>query len=364
MTDRTDRTGPPIGGSPVTIAGAPAIRRLRFRTCRGPSDAEAVAAVLNAELAADGIDELYSAAAIAAEIEHPGNELPARDFIVAEVGGAAIAYARRRWTDRGEVRVFEHQGHVDPAWRRHGLGRALLRHQAASLHEVASEQAHDGETALGSYADERNVAATALLASEGYRPVRWYIDMDRPSIDPLEDAPTPDGLRMAAPDPADRRLLTDLLVAEEEAFRDHWGHHAESPDEPEAMLADPDADPSLWRVAWDGDAIAGLVRPIVYADENERFGRRRVWIDRLSVRRPWRRRGLGRALLVAGLLAGRERGMTSAGLGVDTDNTTGALGMYERLGFVRGPAVVAYRKPLVVPRGVTDGDGDTGAGRP
>ena len=140
-----------------------------------------------------------------------------------------------------------------------------------------------------------------------------------------------------------------------------WGYRVVSPDEIAGRLADPDVDPRLWRVAWDDDAVAGIVRPVIYPEENGRFGWRRVWIDRLSVRRPWRRRGLGRALLVAGLAAGLERGMTLAALNVDGDNTTGALGMYERLGFVRDHAMVAYRMPVEQPavaRGPAGRDGD------
>lgn len=104
-----------------------------------------------------------------------------------------------------------------------------------------------------------------------------------------------------------------------------------SADEASAALAEPGLDPSPRRVAWDGDAIAGVVRPIVYAEENERFGRRRVWVDRVSVRREWRERGPGTALFVAALAEAGARGLSSAALGVDTDNSTGALGLYERL---------------------------------
>ena len=206
-----------------------------------------------------------------------------------------VAYARRAWTDRGAVRVYEHTGRVHPAWRRRGLGRAPLRHQAAVLRTLAVEQAHAGEVALGSWTDEPNPAATALLVAEGYRPIRWYVEMVRPSIDPVAAASIPDGIRIATPDPADRGLLLALLAIQEEAFRDHWGHHASTDDQKAAILADPSTDPGLGRVAWDGDEMAGVVRPMIFAEENADFGRRRIWIETLSVRRPWRRRGVARA---------------------------------------------------------------------
>jgi len=338
--------GTGVGGCDVRVAGAPPIPGLRFRTYRGPADAAALVAVDNAELAADGVDELYTAEDLASELEHASNEVPSLDLVVAEVHGTPVAHARRRWRDRDGVRVYEHLGRVHPAWRRRGLGRALLRHQASELRTLAAAQGFPGELALGSWTDERCLGAVALLEAEGYRPVRWYVEMVRASIDPIPDGPAADGVLIVAPDPGDRRLLLDILANEDEAFRDHWGHHPTSGEEMAGILADPSCDPGLWRVAWDGREIAGAVRPMVFAEENEHFGRRRVWIDRLSVRRPWRRRGIGRALLVASLASARERGLTSAALGVDMDNTTGALGLYERLGFVRAGGMVAYRKPF------------------
>ena len=63
------------------------------------------------------------------------------------------------------------------------------------------------------------------------------------------------------------------------------------------------------------------------------------------MRRPWRRRGVARALIVGALLALRERGLTSAVLGVDADNPTGALGPYEAVGFRRERVAIVHRKP-------------------
>ena len=69
---------------------------------------------------------------------------------------------------------------------------------------------------------------------------------------------------------------------------------------------------SLWRVAWDGDEVAGQVRSFINAEENERRGRLRGYTEHISVRRPWRRRGLARALIAASFPLLRARGMTEA----------------------------------------------------
>ena len=73
-----------------------------------------------------------------------------------------------------------------------------------------------------------------------------------------------------------------------------------------AWFADPDLDTSLWRVAWDGDEVAGLRHDVHLAEENETLGLRRGWLEHVSVRRPWRRRGLASAL-IASALAGCAR---------------------------------------------------------
>ena len=80
--------------------------------------------------------------------------------------------------------------------------------------------------------------------------------------------------------------------------------------------------------------------------ENAAFNRTRGWLASVFVRRPWRRRGLGRAVVLRSLQIFRDRGLTSAGLGVDADNPTGALGLYTGTGFVVDRRSTAYRKPM------------------
>ena len=106
------------------------------------------------------------------------------------------------------------------------------------------------------------------------------------------------------------------------------------------------SDTTLWRVAWDGDEIAGQVRSFINQAQNERMGRLRGYTEFISVRRPWRRRGLARALIAASFPLLRARGMTEAGLGVDTQNLSGALRVYEGCGFVPVSRETTYQKPL------------------
>ena len=108
----------------------------------------------------------------------------------------------------------------------------------------------------------------------------------------------------------------------------------------------PRRDIGLWRVAWDGDEVVGSVLNTVYVAENERLGVSRGWLDHVSVRRPWRGRGVARALCAASFVALRERGMAEAWLGVDASNPTGALQLYEGLGFEVAQRWLAYARPV------------------
>lgn len=67
-------------------------------------------------------------------------------------------------------------------------------------------------------------------------------------------------------------------------------------------------------------------------------GRKVGWFYVLGVLKEFRNQGIGKALLIAGMEMLKAHGMTGIELNVDTDNTTGALRLYEKLGFT-----VAYR---------------------
>lgn len=184
-----------------------------------------------------------------------------------------------------------------------------------------------------------------LMRHAGYEIVRWFFDMVRPSLDelPSELPPLPDGLELR---PATPDQYSTIWRANREAFRDHWGGSDESEAAMRRFLESPEMDPSLWLVAWDGDEVAGGVINAIYGAQNDALGVRRGWLDSVFTRRRWRNRGLARTLIARSLNLLAERGMTSAALGVDADNPTGALGLYERAGFGVHDRFVAWRKPM------------------
>jgi mycothiol synthase len=332
----------------IAIRGpdAPAIEGLTFRRLRSGegrrADVAALAELATAANVFDRIPWAQSADSLAAELEHDPTSDPEVDLILAEVDGRLVGSAQTGRSMRGDEWVHYVAGSVHPDWRRRGLGRALLRANMARAREVAAGP-RPGPAILRAHAEETEVGADALLRSEGFTPVRWFVLMVRQLSDPLPDSPLPAGLEVRPVRPEDHDVIHR---AENEAFRDHWGHREATEEDLLATLAQPDLDASLWQVAWDGEEVAGVVQNWIWRSENERLGLRRGWLERVSVRRPWRRRGLARALIARSLVVFREAGLDDAMLGVDSDNPTGALGLYESLGFTRDQTNTAFHRPL------------------
>jgi len=333
-----------------TRASLPPIPGLRFRHFAGPSDYPAMNDVANNAKAANGnrfITPLdgFSGFYDSFEPEHCDK---ARDLIVVEVDGRIVGYARTEWTDDPDGTRF-HQvfGFLDPAWRRRGIGRAMQAALEARALEALDEHPTADEAFFQADLSDADPGATAIVTQAGFVPVRFGYVMVRPSLDVVPDAPLPDGLEIR---PVEEAHLPPIWDAAVEAWRDEWGFREPSERDYELFRTEPiQSDRSLWRVAWDGDEIAGQVRGFINHEENERFGAKRGWVESVSVRRPWRKRGLARALIASTIDELRERGMTEGALGVDTQNPSGALRLYESLGFRPESSSTLWRKPM--PRG-------------
>jgi mycothiol synthase len=313
---------------PVQLPPIPGVTARPFRDA---SDFGPLAELMTTANLADGIEEIPDEAVLRSEYEHHSDFDPTTDTLFAEVDGRLVAYGEVSRSVRDSTSVYTTSGTVHPAWRRRGLGRAILRHNERRLREMAAGHEDPGGRVLNAWIDDDAGGARELLEAEGYRPVRYGFAMIRPRLDDLPEAPLPDGLEIRAVRPQDHRAIYD---ADTEAFLDHWGARERTDEDFAAMFAAPYLDTSLWRVGWDGDEVAGSVMAAIWPTENERLDVRRAWLEHISVRRPWRRRGLGRALIVSALDGLRERGIDEAMLGVDGENPTGALGLYESLGFV------------------------------
>ncbi|HUG47565.1 MAG TPA: GNAT family N-acetyltransferase [Candidatus Limnocylindria bacterium] len=209
--------------------------------------------------------------------------------------------------------------------------------------ELAAGHQTERSRMFGSLSHEHQPGGEALLSTEGFAPARYFFDMLRPSLDDVPELSLPDGLEIRTATAADARAV---WLADVESFRDNWGGFDDSDEAFQRFVSAPEFDPSLWVIAWDGDQVAGGVLDAIHPEENEELGVERGWLDSVFTRRPWRRRGLARALIARSLVLLRERGLNAAMLGVDAHNPTGALGLYEGLGFSVVHRSTAWRRPF------------------
>ncbi len=322
----------------LEVADAPPIDGLGFRRPRGDdADYAAMAGVIGAANRHDEIPWLPTVANLREEIEDATGVDPGRDLVMAEVAGRAIAEAGVERVIRAGRPVYDVWGHVVPGYRRRGIGRALLREnlrrvaERIALDASGSEASDDRPQQVRAFADDAETGHRAILGAEGFASIRWFFRMRRPTLEDIPEIPLPAGIELRPVRPADHRTI---IEAEFEAFRDHWEPPDLTEEVFETTFKKADLDTGLWVVAWDGDEVAGVVQNWIWHDENEELGVARGWLEHISVRRPWRRRGLGRAITAESLRLFRAAGMSEAMLGVDADNPTGALALYEGLGFV------------------------------
>jgi GNAT superfamily N-acetyltransferase len=319
--------------APSLILLTPRLGDVPARTSRflqrppAPGDAAEVAElVIASELSLYG-ESTYSRSDLEAEwgsldLEH--------DALVLLDGERIVAFGSL--DDRGEL--WRGDGFVHPEARGRGVGREL----ATALESAAAAR---GAKRFQNSVLEPDDAGHRLLAALGYRPVRVFREL-RIALDaPPEPPRWPAGVVADAFD-ADRDAAS-FHAAQQEAFADHWEFRPRPLERWRAFhLASDRFDPSLWRVVRAGDEIVGGA-----ICEAGRYGG--GWVGVLFTRRPWRGRGVGRALLLDAFGTFWERGESSIGLSVDAENTTGAFALYEHAGMRPVLGWVMHEKRVAYP---------------
>ncbi len=321
----------------------PQLPGVAFRMFRGESDYPDFARIITATSKGEGSDRVESPEDLATAYSHLQRCDPERDLLVAEVDDRPVAYSRVWWDQEATgPHVYRQVCFVDPAFGQRGIGSALLFWNEARLREIATE--HDvTEQLLEVFVNDKNVAATALFRGAGYEPVTYSAEMIRPSVDDLPDHPLPDGVEIR---PVTDDQLRAIWEADADAFRDHWGFVEPTETSYEQFLTFPHHDPTLWKVAWDDEGVAGQVRSFIDAEQNAANNHRRGATEFISTARRWRRRGLAKALIVESIRELGARGMTDVVLGVHTENPNGAFDLYAGLGYEVVGTWTVLRKPV------------------
>jgi len=268
---------------------------------------------------------------------------PTENAFVWEEEGRLVAYGTVSLGDGEETREFYTRGLVHPDWRGRGVGRQVLERLIARCVERRRAEVTAPTVYVRAGCEPDEADRVALYEGFGMEPVRYFIDMVHERVQgDLPALVVPEGIELRP-----YRFGVDdraAWAADVEAFRDHWGFHGEYPfAEYEYWVSRSTFRPELGTVAWAGDEVAGILLNEVNEQENARTGRKEGIFETLAVRRPFRRRGLGTALLVRGLQLMQAQGMESVALGADSANLTGAVRIYKRVGFRVRRRYVAYR---------------------
>lgn len=233
--------------------------------------------------------------------------------------------------DEGTVRAFL-EGGVAPAWRRRGIGTALLAWQVARARQLLAAAGKDVPGRIAAFIDDGRSDKVAVVSAAGFVPRRYYTDMRRDLTQPIPEVTLRDGLRLVpwAPD-----LDDDVRRAHNEAFADHWGSE---PHTPESWVDGRTCFAAEWSFVVldrsnDRSPVAGYLLSGRYEQDWPSQGYSEGYIDTLGVRRAWRGKRVGTVLLTTAMRAYARAGMQYAGLSVDTANPSGAFGIYAALGF-------------------------------
>ena len=290
-------------------------------------DFDAMLEVVNAAArAAYGEDE-YSAIELRNWLSSPKLDLT-RDVRLAELNGRIVGYCDVDREGEDPVRWWS-----DLKVHPEADADAVL----AALVEWVERRADGGVLRVWNPSAVERIGPG--LERLGFRPVRHSYRMAIELGGEPEPASWPDAISVRTFREGESRVLysvfretwQDTLEPEDETFEEwaHWTVEREG------------FDPSLWFLACEGDRVAGfsLCRPAETRSDTGVVGM-------LGVRRPWRRRGLGEALLRHSFAEFHRRGFPRVALGVDADSPTGAPRLYERVGMHVVRRVDFYEKPL------------------
>ncbi len=304
-----------------------------------PEDVEAIVALLNEEtLAVMGIR--FASAQWVTNMWSSETAQLDQDFAVVHAANGDLAGYLLTSGDPPHTEVFA-VGVVGLAYLGRGLGTAILvetERRAQRLVGLAPPGRRVVIHAGGLAGEPR---AAALLTRHGYVEVRRLSEMRVEFDGPPEPAAAPQDIEIRTLSAGEEAAVYACM---HEAFIDHWGEGFPSERDwiHDHVHGRTDFDPELWRLAWQGSQLAGALIGVPQADDDETIGR----VDLLGVRRPFRRRGIGEALLRTSFVDFHARGRRGVSLYVDADSQTGAPQLYERAGMVARPRFATWEKEL------------------
>lgn len=306
-------------------------------------DCAALAEMLNASSRALTGNNEFSEQGLRSEFTQPGFDL-SQSSMLAILNGRIVGYSDIWDVPTPPIKPFVF-GRVDPAFEGLGIGTALLAWAEERSRQAIERVPAEACVAMVTATATHHAPSMQLLSSYGMVATRYSFEMSIDLTASSFNVTWPDGLTLTTL--AGFGNLRAVYDAYRDAWQDHRGWVAQDeetafPAWQHRMTTAPDHDPSLWFVALDGEEVAGVLFAKRLIEEDPDLG----WVDNLAVRRPWRRRGLGQALLLTAFSEFARRGLKRGGLGVDAHSLTGATRLYERLGMYVKDEHTIFEKEL------------------
>ena len=319
-----------MGDATKTALPEPEFDGLTWRPPRR-EDAVAIAALHDACFASDN-DYRVVESEVLERWEWPGM-IPDTDALIGVDDSNEIVVSI--WTiasDTAETkwRSFGFDNRIHPDHRNNAMREFVLAWwEARSLQRL--EGKNDGlPVVLGHFLYSHLTVDIDFLLAHGCEITRYYDELGCDLARPLVEAPIPEGIDVRPLD-ANR---PDGLMVHNASFSDHWGSQPLSEERWSAGFNEWHL-PEASFVAYDGTEPVAYVSCEAFPHEFEDRGWRHAWIGGVGTLRSHRKRGIASALIVRAMQVMAASGMEYALLGVDSENPTGAYGVYEDLGFAK-----------------------------
>lgn len=304
-------------------------------------DPAAIVALINACAAVDGSDHI-TPNELRNMFDDPWLDVANDVRLWHAADGALIAYAHIFLPETPHAIDGRLDLYVHPAARNLGLERVIIAWAEDRLRAYGAVQQRPA--ALRTHTNKDHTRLMALYEQHGFALERYYLEMAR-SLDQVPDPQFPAGFTLRQVD--GERDAEAWVALKNTTWRDHFNYRAWSVERFKSWLADPDERPELNLVALAPDGtFAAFCWSIIRHEENVQTGRKQGSVDLLGTHPAYRKLGLGRAMLLAGLQRLKVAGMDTARLDVDAASPTGATRLYAAAGFAPTRAFVGYTKHI------------------
>lgn len=315
----------------------PSLRAAQFE------DLESIAALLTAVFGYDGIPIVQTAVELKEEFVAPSciieNDVK---VVVLEGKLIGVTYTYFLPSESKEERCYIFGG-VLPEFRQQGVGEKLMMWAIQHAESLLQSTGRTLPKYLRASVSQQNESAARLFAHFEMKAVRFEEDLIRDLVNLPEENKNPKYSIV----PWDSARNEEARSVKNLAFQDHWGSTPNSSELWLQMVNGSTArlDHSFLAVNQQQE-IVGLLLTHRYESDDDLLGKRIGWVDKLATLADYRKQSIAKNLIARALQSYTEDGLTHAALSVDTQNPTGAYGLYASLGFELYRGTVTFERQL------------------